>query len=96
MLGHSGFLLSSPQRAAIVKKDPISAGVIHPYLNGVDALTQFALDHYVLDFEETFRRNVVERCINRLKQFRRVATRYEKLAVNYRAMVTLAAIMLWL
>jgi transposase len=42
------------------------------------------------------RRNVVERCINRLKQFRRVATRYEKLAVNYRAMVTLAAIMLWL
>jgi transposase len=42
------------------------------------------------------RRNVVERCINRLKHFRRVATRYEKLAVNYRAMLTLAAIMLWL
>jgi transposase len=41
-------------------------------------------------------RNRVERCINRLKQFRRVATRYEKLAVNYLAMVTLAAILLWL
>jgi transposase len=42
------------------------------------------------------RRNVVERLVNRLKQFRRFATRYEKLAANYRAMVVLAAITLWL
>ena len=41
-------------------------------------------------------RNQVERCINRLKQFRRVATRYEKLAVTFLAMVTLAAILIWL
>jgi transposase len=41
-------------------------------------------------------RNVVERLIARLKQFRRIATRYEKRAVNYRGMLTLAAIMLWL
>ena len=41
-------------------------------------------------------RNQVERCINRLKQYRRVATRYEKRAANYQAMVTIAAIMLWL
>jgi transposase len=41
-------------------------------------------------------RNVVERLINRLKQFRRVATRYEKRAANYLAMVTLAAARLWL
>jgi transposase len=41
-------------------------------------------------------RNRVERCINRLKQYRRVATRYEKLAVTYLAMVTIAAILLWL
>jgi transposase len=38
----------------------------------------------------------IERAINRLKQFRRVATRYEKRAVNYRAMVVLAAIVVWL
>ena len=38
----------------------------------------------------------VERLINRLKQFRRVATRYEKRAANYLAMVTIAAILLWL
>ena len=41
-------------------------------------------------------RNRVERLINRLKQFRRVATRYEKRACNYLAMVTIAAITLWL
>jgi transposase len=41
-------------------------------------------------------RNQVERLINRLKHFRRVATRYEKRAANYLAMVTLAAIALWL
>lgn len=41
-------------------------------------------------------RNRVERFINRLKQFRRVATRYEKRADCYRAVVTLAAILLWL
>lgn len=41
-------------------------------------------------------RNRIERLINRLKQFRRVATRYEKRAENYRAMLTLAAIKIWL
>ena len=41
-------------------------------------------------------RNVVERLINRLKQYRRVATRYEKRAAHYQAMVTIAAIVLWL
>jgi transposase len=41
-------------------------------------------------------RNRVERLIGRLKQYRRVATRYEKRAANYLAMLTLAAILLWL
>ena len=41
-------------------------------------------------------RNKVERCINRLKQFRRVATRYEKASRNYLGMVLFAAITLWL
>jgi transposase len=41
-------------------------------------------------------RNRVERLINRLKQFRRIATRDEKRAANYQAMLLLAAIVLWL
>nr|MDJ0677726.1 IS5/IS1182 family transposase [Calothrix sp. MO_167.B42] len=36
------------------------------------------------------------RAINRIKQFRRIATRYEKLAENYTAMLTIALILLWL
>jgi transposase len=41
-------------------------------------------------------RNRVERSVGRLKQFRRVATRYDKRAVKYLAWVTLAATVLWL
>ena len=41
-------------------------------------------------------RNRVERLINRLKQFRRLATRYDKRAENYRAMWLIAATILWL
>lgn len=41
-------------------------------------------------------RNRVERLINRLKHNRRIATRYEKRAENYRAFLTIAAILLWL
>jgi transposase len=41
-------------------------------------------------------RNRVERCVGRLKQFRRLATRYDKRAVNYLAWITLAAALLWL
>lgn len=40
--------------------------------------------------------NRVERLIGRLKQFRRIATRCEKHAANYLAMITVAAILLWL
>jgi transposase len=41
-------------------------------------------------------RNVVERCFNRLKQFRDLATRYAKRAAYYQAELTIAAIVLWL
>jgi transposase len=41
-------------------------------------------------------RNVVERLVGWLKERRRIATRYEKLAVNYRAMVHVAFILHYL
>jgi transposase len=41
-------------------------------------------------------RNQVERFFNRIKQCRRVATRYDRLAANYLAFVQLASIRLWL
>ena len=42
------------------------------------------------------KRNVVERCVKQFKQWRGIATRYEKRAANYRAMVVIAALMIWL
>jgi transposase len=41
-------------------------------------------------------RNLVERFFNKIKQYRRVATRYDKLAANYLAFIQLASIRLWL
>jgi hypothetical protein len=41
-------------------------------------------------------RNLVERFFNKIKQCRRIATRYDKLAANYLAFVKLAAIRIWL
>jgi transposase len=41
-------------------------------------------------------RNLVERAINRLKQFRRIATRYEKKAENYLAMLQIGSTLIWL
>jgi transposase len=41
-------------------------------------------------------RNVVERCFNRLKQFRALATRYAKRMAYYRSEIVIAAIVLWL
>ena len=42
------------------------------------------------------RRNVVERCVSCLKQWRGIATRYEKRAVSFRAVVVIALLMIWL
>ncbi len=42
------------------------------------------------------RRNLVERLVGKLKQFRRVATRYDKLDAHYLAFVQLASVMVWL
>ena len=49
-----------------------------------------------LDTDLYKERHLIECCFNKLKQFRRVATRYEKTARNYQAVVTLAATILWI
>jgi transposase len=41
-------------------------------------------------------RNLIERCFNKLKHFRRFATRYDRRADHYLAFIHLAAVMLWL
>jgi transposase len=49
-----------------------------------------------LDAHLYAQRHLIECCFSKLKQFRRVATRFEKTVRNYIAVVTLAAIVLWL
>jgi len=51
---------------------------------------------YPLDKHLYAQRHLVECCFSKLKQFRRVATRFEKTAQNYLAIVTVAAIVLWM
>lgn len=41
-------------------------------------------------------RNLVERVFQKLKHYRRIATRYERLAVTYQAMLSLVASIIWL
>ena len=48
------------------------------------------------DAEAYTNRNVVERSFNKIKQWRALATRYDKLAITYRAAATIFAILTWL
>ncbi len=78
-----------------------SSGQVRRYLRrrGIGAvIPRKSNERHVPNFDRAAyrERNRVERLINRLKQFRRVATRYEKLAVSYLAMVTIAAVLMWL
>lgn len=54
-------------------------------------LTQRCYDRYL--YKE---RNMIERLFNKLKNFRKLATRYEKLKVNFEALICLACTYLWL
>ena len=44
------------------------------------------------DWKAYKKRNVVERCFGRLKDFRRIATRYDKLAANFFSAICFVAI----
>lgn len=51
---------------------------------------------YAFDKHLYAQRHLVECCFSRLNQFRRVATRFEKTARNYLAILHLAATVLWM
>lgn len=69
-------------------KDHDCTPVIPPKSNRIDNIT-FSKRKYR-------ERNLVERCINKLKQFRHIATRYDRKASAYLAFAKLAAVRLWL
>jgi transposase len=48
------------------------------------------------DFEAYKVRNLIERCFNKLKHFRRIATRYDRRAIHFLSFIQLAAAILWM
>ena len=48
------------------------------------------------DFEAYKVRNLIERCFNKLKHFRRVATRYDRRALHFLSFVQIACAMIWM
>lgn len=55
-----------------------------------DRLVQRSVDRHIYR-----QRNLIERYFNKLKHFRRIATRFDKLARNFLAAVALASARLW-
>ena len=56
-----------------------------------DRKVQRSVDYFIYR-----QRNLIERFFNKIKQFRRVATRYDKLAENFLASLKLACVRIWL
>jgi transposase len=75
--------------AVLEKITGSGAKAVIPPKNNRKHLGKFDAGHYK-------NRNLVERFFCRIKQFRRIATRYEKLASRYSAFVALAASFIWL
>ena len=73
-------------RAMIEDQDAVP---IIPDRRGTKTPHAFSRDLYRM-------RNRVEHFFNKLKQFRLIATRYEKLPANYLAMIKIATIRIWL
>ena len=77
---------ADPLREAIDEKDAIAVIPSNPSRSR----------KHPLDKHLYAQRHLIECCFSKLKQFRRVATRYEKTARHYLSVVTLAATVLWL
>lgn len=69
----------------------LGVGCVIPYRR-----TEHVGDRAAVDAVAYRGRNVIERCVGRLKRMRRIGTRYEKLAANYAAMLTLGMTVLYL
>lgn len=69
-------------------RDLGAQAVIPPRANRKE-VRKYDVHHYKI-------RNLIERFFARIKQFRRIATRYDKLAVRFEAFISIAAALSWL
>jgi len=106
----AGQMGDAPQAAALIENLPARV-VMADIAYDADNLRQILADRgalavipsnpsrarkHPLDKQLYAQRHLIECCFSKLKQFRRVATRFEKTDRNYLAVLTLAATMLWL
>lgn len=73
---------------------------LRAFLNGRDTVSVIKPNptrKHVPPFDEVRyrQRNMIERCFAHLKDWRRVATRYDKLARNFEATISLASMLIW-
>ena len=61
--------------------------------NSLQAIPEVPIPH---DETAYRKRNRIERCINKMKHFRRVATRYDRRAIHFLAFAVLACFMIWI
>ena len=97
----AGLLRNLPADSFVLADKAYDADWIRALIEGQDAVANIpdrANRKQAHAFSPTLyrERNRVERLFNRLKQCRRIATRYEKLAANFCAMIKLAATRIWL
>jgi transposase len=86
VLGDRGF--DSDEIVEHISEKMCAIPVIPPKSN---RLVQRRYDKYI--YKE---RNLIERLFNKLKNFRKIATRYEKIQQNFEALICLACTFLWL
>jgi hypothetical protein len=84
LLGHRGY--DNDVRNNLEPRAPLSALSRRDHRK---TPKDYDRDHYK-------RRNLIERCVNRLTQCRRIATRYEKTARAFLSMLCIAAAKLWI
>lgn len=48
------------------------------------------------NFDAYKNRNLIERCFNKLKHCRRIATRYDRCAINFLSFIHIAAVIIWM
>ena len=93
-----GFDLSN---SAVIGDKAMGSVEILTYIRNADAKVVIppkanAKDPWECDYSHYKERHLVECFFNKIKHFRRIATRYDKLSSMFQAFVYLAAIMVWL
>jgi transposase len=94
-------LLDGQKGKAVLADKAYDSNVLRATIKAMDAevvipssrTRKISIPHDQIAYKQ---RNRIERCFNRLKNFRRFATRYERRTLHFKGFIHLAAIMIWM